>query len=305
MIFWLDPALLGYIPARNETILTIPNPRPEMRLLRTALLLLIILLTCRTVAFAEDPDNSDVVDVKPHYAPLAVVETFVVGDCKKCLETLKTMNELESSAGNRRGRVMFLAYVLARDKTEEQSFDQTGAGSREQILARWNTYTDLFKMRVVNLPTLIVNGRKFFSNSKIEILDKALDHSLLQPVKVAVSLELGKISLDGIQVKYSIQGLPKSRHNDLYYLTIAGVKPHTPIPIYTVDGVDTDEVWANFVEACDAVRIQGDGSGDLNLHFPEEIRPKVSELVAYLQDARTGKPVSGDTIRVKLPKPSR
>ena len=281
--------------------------RSSMRRLRTAILLAfagLLFLSGASAAYA-DPDAAEEVDLKPHYAPLSVVEVFITGDCKSCLQTLKVLNEIESNTGTRRGQSLFLAYNLVRTPSEEKYFDHAGSLSREQISKRWSSYADLFKMKNVAVPELIVNGRKFLSKSKPDVIEKSISRALLTPSKVAVSLELGKVAGDTVQVKYSVAGLPKSRRDDLYTLTIAAVRPRMNVPVYTADGVDVEQLWANLVEALDTVRVEEDDASTIDLHMPEDARLKVKELVAILQDARTGKPVAGESIRVKLPGPSK
>ncbi len=283
---------------------------------RCFLLFFVCLLVCQgSVVWAADPTSPGErpreaeplakdapIDLKPHFSPLSVVELFVAPDCKTCRRVQQKLNELEASAGTRRGRVIFLTYNLpppGEDLKETLASGQLSAIRREQIKRRWEQYGELLNLKRRSFPELLIDGRKYLTMTKVELLDRAISKGLIRPTKLAVSLEVLNKSGDAIKLRYSVSGLSASRSDDLYFLTILAVEPQRPVPVYTVDGVDTESIWQNSVHAVELIRLEENETDIVELPLPENLMRRAQDFVAILQDARTGVPVAGEIIRGK------
>ena len=249
--------------------------------------------------------EEETVDLKPHFAPFSLVELFVYPDCKNCVEAQKKVNELELAAGTRKGRVMFLTYTMPREKSGVTGVGETEILARESLQKRWESYEALFRIKRRAFPQLVINGGKYLTANKIETLDHALFRGLSRPARAAITIEIGKVSSGTIPIRFEIQGLPKSRSDDLYTLTIAAIAPHRSVPIYTIEGVDRETVWENAILDLVSQRIEEDGNGSVEIHLSEEELRSTREIVAFLQDARTGQPVGGESMKFKLPSKRR
>lgn len=245
---------------------------------------------------AEDEEE---VDLKPHFSSFALVELFLNRDSGSGIRIQKIINTLEATTGNRRGRVMFLTYVLPKEKTGVTGVGEVEVLEREGLQRRWEMYGPLLKTHKRVIPELVINGKKYLPASPPETFERGISLALLKPSKVALTLHVKKSSPKGIQVLYQVEGLPKSRSDDLYHLVIAAVSPHQPVKIYSLEGVDSDSIWENAVLGLDLVRLEEDGQGFSELHLSESDLPSAKEIVGILQDARTGQPVAGESIRLK------
>jgi hypothetical protein len=208
----------------------------------------------------------------------AVVELFTSEGCSSCPPADALVAKIEKE--NATKPVYILAYHV--DYWDRLGWKDTF--SQAKFSDRQNQYAEWLKLQSVYTPQIVVNGSKEFVGSDESVLRKSILAALSNPIKSSLKLSINKQSITSLSLNYSTD-----QKTEGYNLLVALVSPTGTNKILKGENKGKTLSHVQIVRQFETTALQGKTSGVVNLNFIKSNGAFQTEVIAFLQDIKTGK----------------
>ena len=212
---------------------------------------------------------------KPLATGFAVIELFTSEGCSSCPPADALIARI---AHENKGRPV---YILAYHVDYWNRLGWKDKFSDARYSARQRQYATWLNLKNVYTPQIVVNGSKEFIGSEEKTLRSALSNALSQ--KTDVRLEIGT-EKQGTALTFNYKTNQKT---DDYHLVVATIKASGINKIERGENRGKTLAHVQIVSDFEAFDLKGKASGKINL--PAKEKSKDSQIIAFLQNAKTGK----------------
>lgn len=208
----------------------------------------------------------------------AVVELFTSEGCSSCPPADALLEKIEKESQNK--PVYLLAYHV-------DYWDRLGwkdSFSSPIFSARQNQYADWLKLKTIYTPQIVVNGSKEFIGSEENTLRNSIKTALEKPSTTGLHLSLGKIANDNFAINYNTD--QKTENSSL---AIALVTGNATSQVLKGENKGRTLKHVQIVRQFEIFSLNGKTDGMVNIRLDRLQGQMPSELIAFLQDNKTGK----------------
>jgi hypothetical protein len=208
---------------------------------------------------------------------IAVVELFTSEGCNSCPPADKLLGELAADARKRGRRVYCLAFHV--DYWDHLGWkDPLGSRFSSQ---RQAAYARLLGTRGVYTPQMIVNGADEFVGSDAARAKRSIQAALARKAAAVVTMKIEGGKEGHATVRYEVAGAPAEGS-----LQLAFLESERAIKVPRGENAGKELKHFNIVRGFHRVDLAKTQKGEVDLKLPA---PGRGTLVAYVQDAKTGK----------------
>ncbi len=235
------------------------------------------------MATTEARDAAKVDKAAENFTPFAVVELFTSQGCSSCPPADRLLKKLIQSSEESGKPVYALSfhvdywnYLGWKDPYSQPLFSE-----------RQRRYAQVFGLRGIYTPQMIVNGRDEFVGSRAETAKSIIQKALAQ--KAVCKIAINKIIRrdEAIVVRYEIRG---DLNNAVLNLALVQKDSETDVERGENRGRRLESV--NIVREFVSIELTDVKSGEQSLNLPETVDPGQLSVIAFVQDAATMK-ISG------------
>jgi hypothetical protein len=237
----------------------------------------LLLISVLNVAFIADNKTFS----KPKYPTetgFAVIELFTSEGCSSCPPADALLAKIEMESNNKP------VYVLAYHVDYWDRLGWKDSFSSAKFSERQNQYADWLNLKTVYTPQIVVNGSKEFVGSEENILRNSIKTALVKPSTNTLQLSLGKISKNKLTLNYKTD-----QQTDSYTLLVALVTAKASNHVLKGENKGRTLTHVQIVRQLESFPLQGKSYGSVNLQMEQLNGEMPSELIAFLQDHKTGK----------------
>ncbi|TWU08029.1 DUF1223 domain-containing protein [Stieleria varia] len=206
---------------------------------------------------------------------IAVVELFTSQGCSSCPPADAVLRQLSERAD--KDRVLVLSFHV-------DYWNRLGwrdPYSSAQASDRQRAYATVFESSRVYTPQMIVGGVQQFAGSDVKKANDAIAEALQRPATCTIKLSK-QLDDASMNIQYAVNG-----HRERDVLNLAIVQDVSPIEVTRGENAGRYLGHANVVRHFQVVELDESGSGSVSIKLPKELVRADSQLIAYVQDAKT------------------
>jgi len=217
----------------------------------------------------------------------AVVELFTSEGCSSCPPADALVARI---AQENKGRpVYILAYHVDywdrlgwKDTFSDRIFSQ-----RQDQYAKWLNLSSVYT------PQIVVNGSNEFIGSEEKTLRAAIASSFAKPTDAKLEISLAEQAGKSLTLNYQINQLAPG-----YHLQVMQITPHASNKIERGENKGRILSHVQIVRSLENFNLNGKEKGSVNILPAKGIQPGSAEIVALLQNSRTGQITAAARIRI-------
>ena len=240
-------------------------------MIRKIALPLLVIATI-SVAFTSSKNTQ-----KPTETGFGVVELFTSEGCSSCPPADALLAKIENESKNK--PVYLLAYHV-------DYWDKLGwkdSFSSAKFSARQNQYADWLNLKTVYTPQVVVNGSREFAGSESAILHSSIATALAKSTNNMFEISLSKADKNKLLLNYKT-----NQKTDGYAIVVALVDANATSKILKGENKGRTLSHVQIVDQFESTALKGKMSGQVDIQL-EKHSQTPSELIAFLQDNKTGK----------------
>ena len=207
----------------------------------------------------------------------AVVELFTSEGCSSCPPADQLMARIQQESNGQP------IYILAFHVDYWNRMGWTDPFSDAAYSQRQNQYAAWFRLELVYTPQVVVNGSKEFVGSQEPSIRNAISNGL-QEVSTA-QLTLSDVRLDKGKVAWRYQA-SNAGHNTSLLVAIVQRSATSQVKAGENSGRTLSHV--QIVRQLQTAKVDATGSGAGSLPLPADVGTSDEEIIAFLQDNKTG-----------------
>ena len=207
----------------------------------------------------------------------AVVELFTSEGCSSCPPADVLLAEIEKE--NQNNPVYLLAFHV-------DYWDRLGwkdSFSSPKFSARQNQYADWLKLKTVYTPQIVVNGSKEFVGSEENTLRSSIKTVLAKPSTNNFQITVGKGDKHNLTLNYHTD-----QQTDGTTLAVALVTAKASHQVLKGENKGRTLAHVQIVRQFETFALHGKINGSVNIPLDQFNGQVPSELIAFLQDNKTG-----------------
>ncbi|QXV65971.1 DUF1223 domain-containing protein [Mucilaginibacter sp. 21P] len=205
----------------------------------------------------------------------AVVELFTSEGCSSCPPADAVVAKIEKEMNGQP------VYILAYHVDYWNRLGWKDVFSSADYSKRQNTYANWLNLSSVYTPQIVVNGKTEFVGSQEGTLRKAINTGLKQPAQTNLSLDNFKVNNGSATLNYHTEAAPGQA------LVLALVKKQATIAVRAGENSGRTLSHVQIVANIQNIRVNA-SSGEATLKLPPDFDEKQFELIAFVQDGKTG-----------------
>ncbi|TWR24186.1 DUF1223 domain-containing protein [Mucilaginibacter achroorhodeus] len=205
----------------------------------------------------------------------AVVELFTSEGCSSCPPADAVVAKIEKEMNGQP------VYILAYHVDYWNRLGWKDVFSSADYSKRQNTYANWLNLSSVYTPQIVVNGKTEFVASQEGTLRKAINTGLKQPAQTDLSLDNFKVNNGSATLNYHTEAAPGQ------VLVLALVKKLATIAVKAGENSGRTLSHVQIVTNIQNIRVNA-SSGEATLKLPPDFGAKQFELIAFVQDSKTG-----------------
>jgi len=237
----------------------------------------LLVISALSVAFIADTKTSTK-PTQPDGTGFAIVELFTSEGCSSCPPADALLAKVAKESKNK--PVYLMAYHV-------DYWDRLGwkdSFSSAKFSARQNQYANWLNLKTVYTPQMVVNGTKEFVGSEENILRNSIKAEIGKTGTTNLQVLLGKISKNNLTLNYHTY-----QRTDGFVLTVALITSNATNQVLRGENKGKKLSHVQIVRQLDSFTLQGKTNGTVNIQLSELNAQMPSELIAFLQDNKTGR----------------
>jgi len=245
----------------------------------------LLLISVISIAFTADLSTTP----KSTDTGFAVVELFTSEGCSSCPSADALLAEIEKE--NSKKPVYLLAFHV-------DYWDRLGwkdSFSSAKFSARQNQYANWLNLKTVYTPQAVVNGSTEFIGSDEKILRNCINTMLAKPSTDHLEISLGKTDKHNLILNYNT-----NQQTNGYMLAVALVTQKASNKVLKGENKGRTLSHVQIVRQFDTFQLQGKTNGSVNVQVDQSNGEISSELIAFLQNTKTGKITAASKLNTLL-----
>lgn len=230
-----------------------------------------------SVAFIADKKAAS---APPHLTEtgFALVELFTSEGCSSCPPADALLARIGKENSNKP------VYLLAYHVDYWNRLGWKDRFSSAKFSARQNQYGDWLNLKTIYTPQMVVNGSKEFIGSEEVTLRNSIKAALAQPLEGNLEISTGKTIKHKLTLNYRT-----NQQTDGYSLAVALISTKATSRVLKGENKGLTLTHVNIVRQFESFALQGKTSGAVNIEMEQFNEQMPTELIAFLQDNKTGK----------------
>lgn len=228
---------------------------------------------------------------KNHQSPetgFALVELFTSEGCSSCPPADALIAKIEKE--NKDKPIYILAYHV--DYWDRLGWKDTFSDSRYS--ERQKQYATWLKLSTIYRPQIVVNGRLEFVGSQERTLHNAIAGALSETNNAKLEVSIMKQSKENLTLSYH-----SNRQTQDYNLDVALIGLNASNKIERGENKGKTLSHVQIVRNLEIFKLDGKENGTVNFHPMKEISQGNMEIIAFLQNVKTGKITAAAKVRFK------
>ncbi|MBB6237267.1 hypothetical protein HDC90_001887 [Pedobacter sp. AK013] len=235
----------------------------------------LLVISFLSVAFIADNKSTPNPLAKTGFA---FVELFTSEGCSSCPPADALLAKIEKENQNK------AVYLLAFHVDYWDRLGWKDSFSSPKFSARQNQYADWLNLKTVYTPQMVVNGTKEFVGLEESILRNSIKTELAKPTVANLQISLEKSSKNSLTINYNTD-----RQTDGYMLAVALVTANATNQVLKGENKGKTLTHVQIVRQFESFPLQGKTNGAVNIQLKQLNEQMPSELIAFLQDNKTGR----------------
>ncbi|WP_426324743.1 DUF1223 domain-containing protein [Pedobacter sp. R-06] len=208
----------------------------------------------------------------------AVIELFTSEGCSSCPSADALLAEIEKENQNKP------IYLLAFHVDYWDRLGWKDRFSNAKFSARQNQYADWLSLKTVYTPQVVVNGNKEFVGSEESILRNSIKTALASPSMGNLDISTGKTGNGNLILNYNT-----NQPTDGYSLAVALVIAKASNQVLRGENKGKTLSHVQIVTQFETFVLGGKTNGSVNVQMNQVNGEQPTELIAFLQNNKTGK----------------
>jgi len=207
----------------------------------------------------------------------AVVELFTSEGCSSCPPADALLASIENENQNKP------LYLLAYHVDYWDRLGWKDAFSSAKFSARQYQYANWLNLKTVYTPQVVVNGSQEFVGSESAIMHESIATELAKPTSNLLEVSLNKTDKTGLSLNYKT-----NQKTDDYFIVVALIEAKAITKVLRGENKGRTLSHVQIVNQFESIALKGKMNGLVTIQ-PEKGKPLPAELIAFLQDNKTGK----------------
>jgi len=208
----------------------------------------------------------------------AVVELFTSEGCSSCPPADALLAEIEKENQNKP------VYLMAFHVDYWDRLGWKDSFSSAKFSARQNQYADWLRLKTVYTPQVVVNGSKEFVGSEGNMLRNSIKTELAKAPTGNLAVSISKSENGKLKLNYNTD-----QRTDDYALAVALVMAKASNQVLKGENRNKTLRHVQIVRQFETFALRGKSSGSVNLQMNHLNGQQPTELIAFLQNNKTGK----------------
>jgi hypothetical protein len=207
----------------------------------------------------------------------AVVELYTSEGCSSCPAADALLGRIQKEVGDQPVYILSFHVDYWNRLGWKDQFSSQAFTNRQRQYAKW------LNLETVYTPQIVVNGRDEFVGSNEKTLRSTLESDLAKFSAVQLTLRDLEVNQGKVSLKYQIRG---NKNNVSVLLAVVQKSAVTKVKNGENSGRTLPHV--QIVRNIQSFPVNHQSDGDADVEIPAGLNLKDTEVIAFVQDSRTG-----------------